>query len=88
MARISNWKGQSAVKKKACCGCQACQDICPAQAIRMQVDSEGFWYPVRDEEQCVHCMACERVCPMAHADEKKKRTDVCWRTGERKRSPV
>lgn len=72
MARISNWKGQSAVKKKACCGCQACQDICPAQAIRMQVDSEGFWYPVRDEEQCVHCMACERVCPMAHADEKKR----------------
>lgn len=58
------------VEKEACCGCQACRDICPVQAVHMYLDSEGFWYPVRDEERCIHCMACKRVCPMEHADEK------------------
>lgn len=56
--------------RKVCCGCQACQDICPVNAVRMHLDAEGFWYPVKDEERCIHCMACERVCPMAHSDKK------------------
>lgn len=59
------------VEKKVCCGCQACQDICPVNAVHMHLDAEGFWYPMKEEERCIHCMACERVCPMEHSDEKK-----------------
>lgn len=59
-------------KKRMCCGCQACQDICPKQAIHMDMDSEGFWYPVKEEKKCVGCGACERVCPIRSRDKGKK----------------
>lgn len=59
------------VDKKICCGCQACQDICPAKAVHMRLDSEGFWYPVKEEEKCIHCMACERVCPIKNSEKKR-----------------
>ena len=59
------------VRKEECCGCQACQDVCPAGAVHMHLDSEGVWYPVKEEERCTHCMACERVCPMKHPEEKR-----------------
>ena len=32
-------------EKAACCGCGACADACPVQAIRMVPDREGFLYP-------------------------------------------
>lgn len=48
--------------KKACCGCAACKYICPTNAISMQVDSEGFSYPVVDSSKCVGCNKCIRQC--------------------------
>ena len=39
--------------KKNCCGCSACQQICPKNCIIMKVDSEGFLYPVVEREKCV-----------------------------------
>ena len=38
----------------------------------MQEDSEGFLYPVVNEEQCVGCGACEKVCPSLSAKEKRR----------------
>ena len=32
-------------EKKNCCGCNACYDICPKDAITLSTDIEGFWYP-------------------------------------------
>ena len=49
--------------KSQCCGCQACSQICPSQAIKIVVDKEGFKYPKVIEESCVHCNLCEKVCP-------------------------
>lgn len=46
-----------------CCGCQACANICPKQAITMQEDTEGFLYPSIDEYLCINCGACDRTCP-------------------------
>ena len=28
--------------KQDCCGCNACGDICPREAISFKVDKEGF----------------------------------------------
>lgn len=47
-----------------CCGCTACASVCPARAILMQPDEEGFLYPHMDESLCVGCGACESVCQL------------------------
>ena len=47
-------------KKSSCCGCTACFNICPKNAISMQPDEEGFLYPVVDQEKCVDCGLCEK----------------------------
>jgi len=49
-------------QKQACCGCTACQVICPQNAIVMVPDEEGFLYPEIDNDRCVHCDLCRKVC--------------------------
>ncbi len=48
--------------KKDCCGCTACSNICPLNAIAMEPDEEGFLYPSINEELCVDCGLCKNVC--------------------------
>lgn len=50
-------------KKKECCGCNACAEICPRHCIEMVNDSKGFLYPKVDTATCIDCGACEKVCP-------------------------
>lgn len=50
-------------KKKECCGCNACAEICPKHCIHMEENDKGFLYPKIDHSVCVECGACERVCP-------------------------
>ena len=49
--------------KKNCCGCGACSQVCPVECIDMNLDSEGFMYPIVDPHKCIGCGVCERVCP-------------------------
>lgn len=58
--------------KIKCCGCNACKDICPKNAISLKYDIEGFWYPEVNQEQCINCKLCEKVCPELHISELKK----------------
>ena len=51
-------------KKEQCCGCGACRDACPVDAIRMVQDREGFWYPQAAEDVCIRCGRCQAVCPI------------------------
>lgn len=55
MPNLVNWE--------QCCGCGACANKCPKQAIAMQPNHEGFLHPVVDVEKCVECGACENACP-------------------------
>ena len=48
--------------KSSCCGCSACRAVCPAGAIRMEQDEEGFLYPKVDRDQCIGCLLCEKAC--------------------------
>lgn len=50
-------------RKEECCGCNACGDICPNNAISFAADKEGFWYPEVDSSKCVNCGLCSEVCP-------------------------
>ena len=63
MIRIQN--------KADCCGCEACVQICPINAIVFNEDECGFGYPVVNEVKCVNCGLCEKVCPIQNQQESK-----------------
>lgn len=68
-----NYKKHIIIDNKVeCCGCTACKNICPKNAIEMITDKEGFLYPEVDEEKCVKCGLCKKVCPIINAKENKK----------------
>ena len=58
--------------KKECCGCNACGDVCPTQAVSFVVDEEGFLYPKVDQARCTNCRMCEKVCPQLRTDSLKQ----------------
>lgn len=51
-------------EKELCCGCTACENVCPKKAISMKADSLGFLYPEINREKCVGCRLCVKVCPV------------------------
>ena len=55
--------------KTQCCGCSACRCVCPADAIQMVADEEGFLYPSVDAAQCIGCGRCVAVCPCQSGTE-------------------
>ena len=59
-------------KKEDCCGCTACANICPKQAITMKPDPEGFLYPVVNEENCINCGVCDATCPIHNKIDRTK----------------
>ena len=54
--------------KYDCCGCGACAQRCPHNAIELIQDNEGFLYPQIDESICIDCGLCERVCPIINQE--------------------
>lgn len=55
--------------KSECCGCTACESICPVNAIEMIYDEEGFKYPYVNENKCIDCGLCNKVCPILNSKE-------------------
>jgi len=47
---------------KKCCGCCACLNVCPKNAIEMNEDENGFLYPRINKDLCIHCGLCKSVC--------------------------
>lgn len=44
-----------------CCGCGACADICPKNAISMRSDESGI-LPIINDDLCVRCGKCLSAC--------------------------
>ena len=53
-----------------CCGCEACANICPRNAIEMRRDFEGFAYPRIRSELCISCGKCDSICPSLNSVKK------------------
>lgn len=51
-------------KESDCCGCRACEQICPKKCISVSQNEEGFLRPACDEDECIGCGLCENVCPI------------------------
>ena len=49
-------------KKQDCVGCGACLSACNKDAITMQPDALGFFYPEIDQGKCVNCGLCAKSC--------------------------
>ncbi len=64
------------IQNNKCCGCGACQQICPQQCILMHEDKEGFLYPLVVTENCINCGLCEKVCPIINQSEERKPVEV------------
>ncbi len=78
---------QLPVFKKFCCGCRACENVCPTGAITMKEDEEGFLYPIIDKEKCVECKKCLNTCAFSvkkpsDSPEKPLRSVVCYHKNE------
>lgn len=64
--------------KRDCCGCSACQQICPHHCITMEEDDCGFHYPKVDLSVCVNCHLCENVCPVLNRYPEKEEPMQCY----------
>lgn len=55
--------------KEECCGCGACVNVCPKDAIRFMPDEYGFLYPKIDTENCIGCQKCVSACDFQKKEE-------------------
>ncbi len=51
------------IGEEICTGCATCSNTCPANAIVMQPNSEGFLFPIIDNQKCIQCGLCLKKCP-------------------------
>ena len=45
-----------------CTGCGACANVCPASAISLTPDDNGFFRPDINKEICMDCKGCAKAC--------------------------
>lgn len=49
---------------KNCVGCHSCESVCSFDAIRMDLNNEGFLFPRFEKKKCTRCGACLKACPV------------------------
>lgn len=63
-------------EKYNCCGCTACMNICPKNAISMKSDNEGFLYPNIDYNKCIECKLCKKICKFQAENSESNKTSI------------
>lgn len=53
---------------KNCFGCGVCAIICAKQAIKIELNQNGFYVPKLNTTKCVNCGLCADVCAFLHDD--------------------
>lgn len=61
---------------KDCCGCGACEQLCPKNCITFEYDSEGFLYPQVNADLCTDCGLCAKRCPITSDVKRGKNPEV------------
>jgi len=65
-------------KKKDCCGCAACLNVCPHGAISMVTDDERNIKAAVDIVSCVDCGLCVSVCPQLNIKHENNANPLCY----------
>ncbi len=48
--------------KRECTSCQLCATMCAREAIKIELNEDGFYRPVVDADKCTDCGLCIKVC--------------------------
>lgn len=48
--------------KRECTSCQLCATMCARDAIKIELNEDGFYRPVVDADKCTDCGLCTKVC--------------------------
>ncbi len=62
MAKV---KGDIIVDIEKCKGCELCAAACPQEALELsrKLNTKGYHYIVKIEDNCTGCVNCAMVCP-------------------------
>jgi len=62
MAKV---KGDIVIDIEKCKGCELCASACPQQSLELtrKLNSKGYHYIVKIEDNCTGCTNCALVCP-------------------------
>lgn len=71
-------KTVEALNPSYCCGCGACYNSCPVDAITMTSDEQGFFTPVIDQEKCINCGKCKKACPVLNTKYVNTKNPDCY----------
>lgn len=55
-------------KVKDCFGCGVCGVVCARDAIKIELNQDGFYGPRLDLDKCVDCGLCVGICAFLHED--------------------
>ena len=64
--------------KKDCCGCFACENVCPKDSIKLVEDNEGFYYPRINQDTCIDCHLCEKACPVLNVELEQEKSQTAY----------
>ncbi len=62
MAKV---KGDIVIDIEKCKGCELCASACPQESLELsrKLNSKGYHYIVKIEDNCTGCTNCALVCP-------------------------
>lgn len=63
--KMAKVKGDIVIDIEKCKGCELCIEACPSDTLDQarQVNSKGYLYIVKVNDDCTGCTSCALVCP-------------------------
>ncbi len=58
-----------------CCGCGVCKNVCPVNAVEINMNTDGFYHAEVNGNVCISCGKCVSVCPMEAENSFKNISD-------------